>query len=128
MKTGIRVPTLGFITGGTGQSNLGIPPQEYETFAYDSALLRAGIENFNVVPYTSVLPKELRGNIVDVGKVSHHFHHGGVLEVIMAGTGAAQKDYAAIATGLGICWARKRGHQRFSAGSRPSLSSSTPLR
>ena len=108
MKTGIRVPTLGFITGGTGQSNLGIPPQEYETFAYDSALLRAGIENFNVVPYTSVLPKELRGNIVDVGKVSHHFHHGGVLEVIMAGTGAAQKDYAAIATGLGICWARKR--------------------
>jgi len=108
METGIRVPTLGFITGGTGESNLGIPPQEYETFAYDSALLRAGIQNFNVMEYTSVLPKELHGNIHDISQVSRHFHHGGVLEVIMAGTGAAQKDYAAIATGIGICWARER--------------------
>jgi len=112
MVTGTRVPTLGFITGGTGQSDLGIPPQEYETFAYDSALLEAGIQDFNVVPYTSVLPKELDGNIVlDVQKVKPHFHHGSVLEVIMAGTGAAHQEYAAIATGLGLCWAETQSGQ-----------------
>jgi len=104
-RTGCRFPTLGFLTGGTGQSDLGIPPQEYETFAYDSALLEAGIENFNVVPYTSVLPAALYGNIYDVNEVRSSFHHGAVLEVIMAGVGATQ-DFAAIATGLGLVWAQ----------------------
>jgi arginine decarboxylase len=104
---GCRVPTLAFLTGGTGQSNQGIPPQEYETFAYDSALLQAGIENFNVVPYTSVLPKELDGHIHQTPKaVAPYFHHGAVLEVIMAGHGAKREDTAALATGLGVCWAR----------------------
>ena len=106
--TGTRVPTLGFITGGTGQSDLGIPPQEYETFAYDSALLEAKIQNFNVVPYTSVLPKELYGRILNVEAVHDDFHHGAVLEVIMAGAGADHKDYAAIATGVGLCWAQNQ--------------------
>lgn len=64
MKTkGTRYPTLGFISGGAGESNDGIPPQPYETFAYDSAPLEAKIENFNVVPYTSVLPPDLYGNL-----------------------------------------------------------------
>lgn len=114
--TGTRVPTFGFLTGGTGQSNLGLPPQEYETFAYDSALRAAGIENFNVVPYTSVLPKELRGNIItDVTNVQSFFHHGSVLEVIMAGSGAAKSRFAALATGLGLCWAETR-HGKFIGG------------
>jgi arginine decarboxylase len=104
---GCRVPTLAFLTGGVGQSNQGIPPQEYETFAYDSALLAAGIENFNVVPYTSVLPKELDGNIIEnIKEVDQDFHHGAVLEVIMAGHGANRSDTAALATGLGVCWAQ----------------------
>lgn len=103
---GCRVPTLAFLTGGTGQSNQGIPPQEYETFAYDSALLQAGIENFNVIPYTSVLPKELDGNIHQtIAEVAPFFHHGAVLEVIMAGHGAKRSDTAALASGLGVCWA-----------------------
>ena len=59
MTVGVRYPTLAFITSGGGQSNEGIPPQAYETFCYDSALLEAKIENFNIVPYTSVLPKDL---------------------------------------------------------------------
>jgi arginine decarboxylase len=105
-QTGCRVPTLGFLTGGTGQSDLGIPPQEYETFAYDSALLYAGIENFNVMPYTSVLPKELYGNIYPVSQVEDQFHHGAVLEVIMAGTGANNVETAALVTGLGLVWAQ----------------------
>ena len=57
---GTRYPTLAFITGGAGQAADGIPPQPFETFCYDSALMQAKIENFNIVPYTSVLPKELQ--------------------------------------------------------------------
>ena len=82
MTYGVRFPTLAFITGGTGQANEGIPPQPFETFCYDSALMEAKIENFNVVPYTSVLPKEVYGNIVPVD------------------------EHKAIATGVGICWGK----------------------
>ena len=103
MTKGVRYPTLAFITGGSGQSNDGIPPQPFETFCYDSALLEAKIENFNIVPYTSVLPKEL-----DVNKVSNHFKHGAVLEVIMAGNGANRDEHKAIATGVGLCWGKDK--------------------
>ena len=108
---GTRYPTLAFISGGAGQANDGIPPQPFETFCYDSALLQAKIENFNVVPYTSVLPKELFGNIVPVDQVAHTFKHGAVLEVIMAGNGAKIEEHKAIATGIGICWGQdKKGN------------------
>ena len=56
---GTRYPTLAFISGGVGEAEDGIPPQPFETFCYDSALMQAKIENFNIIPYTSVLPKEL---------------------------------------------------------------------
>ena len=108
---GTRYPTLAFISGGAGQAADGIPPQPFETFCYDSALLQAKIENFNVVPYTSVLPKELYGNILPVDKVASHFKHGAVLEVIMAGNGARIEDHKAIATGVGVCWGKdKKGN------------------
>ena len=109
MTEGVRFPTMAFITGGAGQADDGIPPQPFETFCYDSALLQAKIENFNVIPYTSVLPKELYGNILPVDKVEKNFKHGAVLEVIMAANGARIEDHRAIATGLGICWGKKDG-------------------
>ncbi len=46
----------------------------------------AGIQDFNVVPYTSVLPKDMV--FVPVEKAKENFFHGAVLEVIMAGVGA----------------------------------------
>jgi len=108
---GTRYPTLCFYSGGAGQAQDGIPPQPFETFCYDSALKEAKIENFNVIPYTSVLPKELYGNIVPVDKVVDSFHHGAVLEVIMAGNGANINEHKAIATGVGICWGKdKKGN------------------
>lgn len=108
---GTRYPTLCFYSGGAGQAQDGIPPQPFETFCYDSALKQAKIENFNVIPYTSVLPKELYGNIVPVDMVANSFHHGAVLEVIMAGNGANINDHKAIATGIGICWGKdKKGN------------------
>lgn len=108
MEVGTRYPTLAFITGGVGQADEGIPPQPYETFCYDSALLMAKIENFNVVHYTSVLPKDLFGNIVPVDKVTKYFTQGAVLEVIMAGSGASIDQHKAIATGLGVCWGKDK--------------------
>ena len=108
MLLGTRYPTLAFHTGGAGQAEDGIPPQPFETFCYDSALTEAKIENFNVVPYTSVLPPELYNNIVPVDKVTKFFKHGAVLEVIIAGNGACINEHRAIATGVGICWGKDK--------------------
>ena len=107
MTYGTRYPTLAFHTGGAGQAEDGIPPQPFETFCYDSALAEAKIQDFNVIPYTSVLPPELFGNIVPVDKVEKNFKHGAVLEVIMAGNGVRREDHRAIATGVGIVWGKK---------------------
>lgn len=108
MLVGTRYPTLAFYTGGAGQSDDGIPPQPFETFCYDSALAQAKIQDFNVIPYTSVLPPELKDNIVPVDKVSKFFKHGAVLEVIMAGNGANSSEHRAIATGVGVCWGKDK--------------------
>ncbi len=108
MTTGTRYPTLAFHTGGAGQADDGIPPQPFETFCYDSALLQAKIQDFNVIPYTSVLPPELFNNIVPVEQVQDQFKHGAVLEVIMAGNGAKIEEHKAIATGVGIVWGKDK--------------------
>lgn len=122
-QRGTRYPTFGFITGGTGAYDDGIPPQPYETFAYDSALHMGKIEDFNVVPYTSVIPPECRGNLVTITEQMHQQHpeityrpdlpqqfkHGAVLEVIIARGGANYNDHKAIATGIGIIWAKRDG-------------------
>ena len=50
MLLGTCYPILGFPPRGAGQSDDRIPPQPFETFCYDSALLEAKIETFNVVP------------------------------------------------------------------------------
>ena len=111
MQLGTRFPTLAFHTGGVGQAQDGIPPQPFETFCYDSALQHAKIQDFNVIPYTSVLPPELFGNIVPVEQVEDQFKHGAVLEVIMAGHGASIQEHKAIATGVGVVWGKdKKGN------------------
>jgi arginine decarboxylase len=59
---------------GWGESDVGI-----ETGSYDAALHMAGVENYNVMLYTSVLPPEALElpHLPDI-------HHGSVLEGIMA--------------------------------------------
>ena len=59
MKTetfGNRVPCEYFITVGGGESDAGSKGLPFETGSYDAALKDAGIENVNVVKYTSVIP------------------------------------------------------------------------
>jgi len=53
---GNRVPYEYFITSGSGQSNVGSEGLPYETGSYDEALTKAGIENANIIEYTSVIP------------------------------------------------------------------------
>ena len=100
-RFGPRIPTTYFVTTGTGESDQGIPPDPYETFSYDLALLEAGIENFNVVYYTSVLPPESKE--VPIESVKDSFHHGAVLETILAKAGGKKGD--TVAAGIGRVWA-----------------------
>lgn len=53
---GNRVPYEYFITNGVGESDAGSDGLPYETGSYDEALTQAGIENANVIEYTSVIP------------------------------------------------------------------------
>lgn len=100
-KTGPRIPTTYFAVTGVGQSNDGIPPDPYETFSFDLALRDAGIEDFNVVYYTSVLPPESRE--IPFASAKPFIHHGSVLEAIMAKAGGVKGD--TVAAGIGRVWA-----------------------
>ncbi|WP_367882975.1 pyruvoyl-dependent arginine decarboxylase [Bilophila wadsworthia] len=123
---GTRYPTLAFISGGVGEAEDGIPPQPFETFCYDSALMQAKIENFNIIPYTSVLPKELYNNIVPVDSVASSFKHGAVLEVIMAANGPDWKNTAPLPPG----WAsagEKTNRANSSGDGRRNMSNTSPL-
>jgi arginine decarboxylase len=55
---GNRVPYEYFITKGKGESDAGSKFLPYETGSYDAALYEAGIQNCNIIEYTSVMPTE----------------------------------------------------------------------
>jgi arginine decarboxylase len=57
---GNRIPYEFFITKGKGESNAGSEGLPYETGSYDEALNNAGIQNTNVIQYTSVMPTEAK--------------------------------------------------------------------
>jgi arginine decarboxylase len=73
-EIGCRIPKEYFWVIGWGESDVGI-----ETGSYDAALHMAGIENYNVLLYTSVLPPEA----VELPHLPN-IHHGSVLEAIIA--------------------------------------------
>jgi arginine decarboxylase len=104
--SGPRIPMAYFTTTGTGQSDDGIPPDPYETFSYDLALDAASIKDFNVVYYTSVLPPESY-EVPLTDKLKSYFHHGAVLETIMAKAGGVNGDTAV--AGVGRVWAVDAG-------------------
>lgn len=53
-----------------------------ETGSYDKALEQAGIQDFNIMPYTSVMPPE--SHEILQRDAASHYSHGAVLETIMA--------------------------------------------
>jgi arginine decarboxylase len=93
---------------GRGQSSAETGSDHFETSAYDIALLDAGIENFNVMMYTSVLPPESREITMGEAEERHLLHHGAVLETIKAEMDGEQGEF--LCTGVGRIWVyRKEG-------------------
>ena len=79
---GNRVPYEYFLTKGKGESNAGSEGLPYETGSYDAALNDAGIENANVIEYTSVIPVGAKEISREEGL--KRLNWGEVLEVIKA--------------------------------------------
>lgn len=52
---GNRIPYEYFLTKGKGQSDVYSKGLPYETGSYDAALTKAGIQNANIIEYTSVM-------------------------------------------------------------------------
>lgn len=79
---GNRVPYEYFITSGSGESDAGSKGLPYETGSYDEALTKAGIENANIIEYTSVIPTEAKEISKEEGL--KRIQWGEVLECIKA--------------------------------------------
>jgi arginine decarboxylase len=79
---GNRVPYEYFITKGKGESDADSEGLPFETGSYDAALLDAGIENTNVIEYTSVMPTESKK--ISKKKGLKRLQWGEVLECIKA--------------------------------------------
>jgi len=88
---GTRIPKAYFTATGCGETDLGAGVDPWETGAYDLALLDAGIENYNIVQYSSVMPKECVKH--ERKDIEHLLHHGAVLETIMANINGVQGDH-----------------------------------
>ena len=87
---GVRVPKDYFIGGGIGETDLGGGIDPWETGSYDLALKDAKIHNFNIIQYTSVMPKHaVRHKYEDI---KDQLYHGAVLETIMANINGKQGE------------------------------------
>lgn len=91
---GNRIPRTYFCTAGFGQSREGSGLDPFHTESFDAALRTAGIENYNVMTYSSVIPPEAEEIPREVGLAT--IHHGSVVESIMA-TASATKGHVVVA-------------------------------
>lgn len=96
-----RVPKDYFIAAGSGESNISI-----HSGSFHLALREAGIERYNIMQYSSVLPKIAR----EISKPDN-LRHGEVMETIMA---VAETDSGKpVAAGIAYAWLfdRKTGEK-----------------
>ncbi len=85
---GNRIPYEYFITKGKGESEAGSKFLPYETGSFDAALNDAGIQNANIVEYTSVMPIEAKEITKEDG--IKRMQWGEVLECIKAQANGAK--------------------------------------
>jgi pyruvoyl-dependent arginine decarboxylase (PvlArgDC) len=112
LTLGNRIPAKYFVTGGVGQTDIGPGQDPWETGSYDLALLQANIANFNVVPYTSVLPPEAQE--ISLEEAKKYFHHGAVIEVIMSSQNGVKGD--TLVTGVGRIYVRSKKTKKVIGG------------
>jgi arginine decarboxylase len=79
---GNKVPCEYFITVGAGESDAGSAGLPFETGSYDAALNDAGIQNVNVIKYTSVIPTNAKRIDKEIGL--KNIQWGEVMDCIMA--------------------------------------------
>lgn len=101
MITGARIPKEYVRVSGAGQSDFGPGIDPWETASYDIALLNGGIENCNIVVYTSVLPFQATEISLKEAYDKGYMHHGMVLECIKAETKGNKGE--ALCAGIGTC-------------------------
>ena len=94
---GNRVPKDYFITKGVGESDI-----QVHAGSYHLALKDAGIEAFNIMTYSSILPSIAR-EIKKPGKMVH----GSVMETIMAVSSAVKGKRATAAITFGWLYDKK---------------------
>ncbi len=109
---GNRIPRDYFVTAGKGDTDIGPGDDPWETGSYDLALMDAGIENFNVMLYTSVLPPESRE--IPPEEAKKLFHHGAVIEVIMASVNGVKGN--TLCTGVGRIQVRRKSDGKHIGG------------
>ncbi len=80
---GNRIPKDYVMTKGYGDTDVGAGKKDpWEVGSFDIAQIRAGVENFNFVRYTSIIPPEATEVPIQIART--HFHHGAVMEAIIA--------------------------------------------
>lgn len=90
LTLGNRIPYEYFVTSGKGESNNGSEFLPYETGSYDAALNEAGIQNANIIEYTSVMPPQAKQISKEEGL--SRLNWGEVMEVIKASANGSKGD------------------------------------
>lgn len=90
-----RVPYEYFLTSGKGESDVGSEGLPFETGSYDAALNDAGIENANLMMYTSVIPTQAK--LIPKKEGIKRIEWGQVLETIKAETNGKKGEFISAA-------------------------------
>ncbi|MCO5555056.1 hypothetical protein L7F22_008596 [Adiantum nelumboides] len=102
---GPKVPKHYFVVQGFGQTDEGSGSDPWETDSFELALIDAGIKDFNIQLYSSVIPPQ--ATHVSLEAARPYFKHGSVLECIMASKNGKQGDK--ITAGIGRMQVRQKG-------------------
>ena len=92
---GNRVPYEYFLTSGKGESDAGSEGLPYETGSYDAALNDAGIQNANLMMYTSVIPTNAK--LISKKEGLKRIEWGQVIETIKAETNGRKGEFISAA-------------------------------
>ncbi|XXT14586.1 pyruvoyl-dependent arginine decarboxylase [Sorangium sp. So ce429] len=94
---GSRIPKAYIVTSGFGQTDEGSGEDPHETGSFDEALVAARLEKVNLVKYSSVIPPEAEE--VSLEAAAEEFHHGAVMDAIVASTSGEKGDVLVAALG-----------------------------
>lgn len=100
---GNRIPKDYIMTTGFGDTDMGWGDNPYEVGSFDMALVMAGIENFNIVRYTSIIPPEAME--ISIEKARSLYHPGAVMEAVIAQTNGCKGER--ICAGIGRVHVRR---------------------